>query len=569
MTGFAVALIFALRDSPLDGVPLGLIFGLVVVVIAFIAAVDVLLAAARSRSLRRASWDEEALENDEIAAWHRSVVAMARSGAPPQEGEEHDYFYHVVGYRFARARTVASSLMIVGLLGTFIGMGIALSKSSDAMVALQQQLGESSASAEAVAAEGRTDIEELRDELNREMQSATGALGSYVSEQRLAVQGMAVGVTSSIAGIFFALLLFVLIGLSSRSFDALLEQARRSRHIWVANVEGGIASVARSIESMPRLVAAEVRSALNGVGEIVGASVGTAIKPVSSIIETFGGHVEAQSETLKTWAEAQEKLTAAANEAFTKLSSAAELNRQVSETNRENFNRIARAMDSNTHEMEEFRIGFDELIANVEGLGKSYAQAGNDFAVVVNALQDIEQHHGYLNQNIDALNTTVHSLGLGLSSYNEEAQRILDAGLRTASETVGGATTQLAAKVEAYAKSTVEHNQAMQQEVRKAIHGIARESTATAEAIAKRVYPEMARAIAREVDRLVVRSPWYERMLPFLKSNSDEGGSAADPNVRVLRRRDESESTTVHRIEPPAADLRSRRDDDGRSGPSS
>lgn len=504
-------------------------------VIALMAALtlfDVFFAWWRTQRLRQAEW-RNPQSNAVVLEWHRAVSAMVGAGTAPSEADEEDYFYHLVGYRFDRARAIASSLMVVGLLGTFIGMAMALYQSSAAMVSLQDEFGEDNSDETAAsgpeseagdsdewadnqAAEGRvagsgttnsehSELEVLRDELKTEMGSATNALGAYVGGQRKAVSGMAIGVSTSIAGISAALFLFMTIGLARRSWGALLEQARRQRYEWLPQLKHGTSGLTAAVATLPVAVAAEVKAALTGVGALLGDATAKAIEPLSTVVDKFGTELEAQTKVLTDWSAQQESLTTAAGAAYHALGQASARSEALARENAQHFSRLVAALEGNAEEVKQFRDGFEDYINNLDALGENYRRAGEEFEQVVRALGSIQATHGALNSAIQQLDGTVVGVSAGLSAHTESVNQATHAAVQHIA--AAGAQT---------AQATQQSAGHMIQSVEVAIQHVARTAAQVSAQVVQQLGPDIAVEIARGVNALVVRKPWYKRLLPFI-----------------------------------------------------
>jgi len=141
-----------------------------------------------------------------------------------------------------RMQAWIASVPLIGLLGTFSGMGIALFGSAGAHDSLQRDFASTveeqttqhsaphvSESGDLFSPSGGIDsfrlnyesqAAELRLELNAKMNKSLGALQNYVGAQRTSMSGMATGVVSSIVG----LVLFILLRIGSVSVTSRMSE---------------------------------------------------------------------------------------------------------------------------------------------------------------------------------------------------------------------------------------------------------------------------------------------------------------------------------------------------------
>jgi ABC-type transporter Mla subunit MlaD len=317
---------------------------------------------------------------------------------------------------------------------------------------------------------------------------------------------MAIGVSTSIAGIFCALSLFVFIGIARRSFDRLLRHARHHRYQWIPLFDSGVAGVTAALETLPVAVANEVQRALEGVGDRMAVSMAVALSPLTKVVDKFEAELANQTNALLVWIDQQEAVTTAARVAYEGLAAAATRSESAAEENAKRFAKLVVALEANASEVQQFRDGFEDLISNLEALAKNYREAGQQFGVVVGALGHIEAHHGELGSGIQSLNGAVVLMG-------DQLGRQADVFNETTVESVqqlGEINRQLAATTEQSASSMV-------QAVDGAMRNIARTSAETSGEVVRQIGPTIARDIAKSVSELVVRQPWYSRIFPFFR----------------------------------------------------
>lgn len=168
---------------------------------------------------------------------------LRRSPLSINETSESVDFY--VGGEMQAARSAVTTLPILGLLATFLGMGIALWSSASAQGELSRTLSSTDApvaqTAPAPAAAPtnfETDIGTLRMQLKQEMDHSTEGLRKFVEQQQRSLAGMGIAVTASIVGILLSLLL-------QRRIRE-LENTRLSLIDNLFGLSGAVASVAQA-----------------------------------------------------------------------------------------------------------------------------------------------------------------------------------------------------------------------------------------------------------------------------------------------------------------------------------
>ena len=123
-------------------------------------------------------------------------------------GEVADFFFEE---QLLAARSGITWLPLLGLLATFLGMGVALASSADAQGQLNKALSAPQASIEgsggALTGNFEADADSLRKQIRGEMQQSTEGLRQFVAQQQLSLGGMGAAVSASIVGIFLSLLL--------------------------------------------------------------------------------------------------------------------------------------------------------------------------------------------------------------------------------------------------------------------------------------------------------------------------------------------------------------------------
>ena len=505
-------------DLPIGAV----LFIVAIVLITAVGVFDVFLARGKCLRLKRSEWANYDKAQPEVAEWHRSVRSMVGAGTVPSEADEQDYFYHAVGYRFARVRAVGSAMMVLGLFGTFIGMAIALYQSSEAMVALQVDVeNPANRPSDEPVESGEVPLsafDQLRGEVALEMEDAVGALDAYVSGQRQAINGMAIGVSSSIAGIASALLTFLFVGWTGRSYASLLETARRNRYRWVQQVDEGIHAVSAKLGGIPTAMAEKIEQAFEGIGDTIGKAVLRATAPMNNVVDMFGAHLESQNQNLTKWLASQEALSAAAQEAYSSLERAATRSEALANENAESFQQIAGALKKNSNEIAEFRDGFEEFIRNQGTLAENYRQAGQKFHSVVQALESIQQHHGYLNTSIQNLDGAIVAVN---ASFERNTGLVGDI-VRTSTEELFSRNEKSSAMastaLDSLTRATASSAALMQSTVVDAVGDLAKTTAETAAAVVRQVGPSIGVEIAERVDALVMSKPWYRRMIPLFGS---------------------------------------------------
>ena len=152
-----------------------------------------------------------------------------------------------VGDSLVKAEGIARTLPMLGLLGTFIGMMFALLASSSAQSTVADQLAQGGSMGEAelfndpdasVGEESELEFalraDRVRDALRGQVDDATEALSEYVTRQQTAIRAMGFGVSTSIIGLFFSLVLVPFIRLGRNDVKYLrahLEDASLKHYI--------------------------------------------------------------------------------------------------------------------------------------------------------------------------------------------------------------------------------------------------------------------------------------------------------------------------------------------------
>lgn len=508
---------FGLSFGLISTLPLGaILFCGFIFLVAMWATADVLLARRRCATLVQANW-HDAGSPDGIETWYRSVTAMVSAGTAPTDTDEHEYFYGLVGYRFDRARTVASTLMVLGLLGTFVGMAIALGQSSEAMVALQLDFGNPIETTAQTTGNVRGDLETLRVQLESEMDSAMGALSDYVAGQKRAVRGMAIGVSTSIAGITGALVLFLVVGFTRRRFDDVLDRARAARIAWIEDFEGGTSLLNESVGELPSVMGQQITQAFAGVGDVLRESLKPALGPLVIAVKRFESHVAQQSAELKTWADKQAEATEASHAAFVAIGENTRRSTELAEASAASFDRIATALQQNSAELKEFRDGFEDFNNNLVTLAENYRKAGEHFDSVVRALHTIEQRHDALGGGIGALNSAVVGVAQNLETHSVHVATAVDATIARVSAEYSEVWRQAAGAVKDLTAATSASSELIRQEVERSTREVAQRTATTSAEVVRQVGPTIAAEIVRQVESALLREPWYVRMFPFLK----------------------------------------------------
>jgi archaellum component FlaC len=148
----------------------------------------------------------------------RAVLSVFRLSwfrkSPISIEEASDTVDFYLGANMQSARSAVTTLPILGLLATFLGMGIALWSSASAQGELSRTLSSTDApvaqTAPAPAAAPsnfETDIGTLRAQLKQEMDHSTEGLRKFVEQQQRSLAGMGIAVTASILGILLSLLI--------------------------------------------------------------------------------------------------------------------------------------------------------------------------------------------------------------------------------------------------------------------------------------------------------------------------------------------------------------------------
>ncbi len=197
------------------------------------------------------------------------VGSLARSASiarrPFSIAEVDDIVDANFGEQLDRARSGVGRLPILGLLGTFVGMGFALLTSASAHTALQSSLNVAPAALEVSGvtptplgsgeANFRAEALAIRKQLSGRLDDSLGGLRSYVDQQQHSLVGMGVAVAASVAGIIFSLLLQWRLGSLERSrrrFAA--DVLRLSEEITLAHRSSSLARDEASVEELLRIL---------------------------------------------------------------------------------------------------------------------------------------------------------------------------------------------------------------------------------------------------------------------------------------------------------------------------
>jgi hypothetical protein len=480
----------------------------IMVLVAVCVAIETAMAAVRSRKVMNSDWSIPT--DDLVKDWFHSVMATLHAGSSPTDGDVADFFDERLGYRFERARAVAASLMVLGLLGTFLGMAVALQQSSDAMVALQEQfsspLEDTSASNESEQAQ----LDRLRDEIDREMNAATSALGNYVEGQQRAIGGMALGVSTSIVGIVLALMLLAFIGVVRRAYDLLVRHAHQKTVEWIGESDTGLTAIVSGFESLPADVANATASALVGLNEKLAVSLGKSFQPMVEALSRVELVITRQTEILQAMQHANGLMIDAAANTVVAMRDAATESKQSAITSRESFKSIAESLRVTADEIKEFRDGFEEYIGNSRVLAQNYETAGKRFEVISNALQTIEENHGALNTSIQKLDMHVMKSTEGVYLMSTQLQ-----------DTATLVVSKVTDSVEGLKVATEDSVRQLSGAVNTAVIRIAEQAGATGAEAARAVAPIVAREVSRGVLERLKRRNWWGRLLDRLDGSAD------------------------------------------------
>jgi hypothetical protein len=143
-----------------------------------------------------------------VASVFRRATLSKQPLSLQDAGDVADFFFEE---QLLAARSGITWLPLLGLLATFLGMGVALASSADAQGQLNQALSAPQASIEgsggALTGNFEADADSLRRQIRGEMQQSTEGLRQFVAQQQLSLGGMGAAVSASIVGIFLSLLL--------------------------------------------------------------------------------------------------------------------------------------------------------------------------------------------------------------------------------------------------------------------------------------------------------------------------------------------------------------------------